>query len=368
MGGTGAPAGEDGAAGRRRALPGEAAHGFQGLYSLAEVPGTGVAQVRILLDGEAHLIDVPIEIDIEQASALRAAKTAKAARLRPLLRCPLCEGRLDDQADRARRATRVAPDVLVCARCGASYPASGDTFDFLPIELRDEHRVRSTTNISAWGYDARATELIDRFADGLVLDCGCGLRPTYLPNVVNFEIVDYPTTDVLGVGQSLPFQDDSFDAVFSFAVLEHVTDPFRCATELIRVLKPGGELFVVVPFLQPFHGYPDHYYNMTSSGLRNLFGDHVDIRESGVPQAGLPIFTLSWLLNWYARGLDAAAASRFRDLRVEDLIGDPWSYLDRDFVAGLSAAATEELASTTYVVATKRDPGVRPGDPCRRPG
>jgi hypothetical protein len=26
-----------------------------------------------------------------------------------------------------------------------------------------------------------------------------------------------------------------------------------------------------VPFLQPLHGYPHHYYNMTGEGLRNLF-------------------------------------------------------------------------------------------------
>ena len=83
------------------------------------------------------------------------------------------------------------------------------------------------------------TETIHRLQDGLILDCGAGRRPIYYSNVVNFEIVAYDTTDVRGVGESLPFETDSFDAVFSFAVLEHVKDPFRCASEICRVLKPG---------------------------------------------------------------------------------------------------------------------------------
>ena len=93
---------------------------------------------------------------------------------------------------------------------------------------------------------------------------------TPLDNVVNYEIVDYDTTDVIGLGDTLPFNDCVFDAVISIAVLEHVRYPFACAAEIVRVLKRGGELECSVPFLQPLHGYPHHYYNMTSQGLRHF--------------------------------------------------------------------------------------------------
>jgi hypothetical protein len=47
-------------------------------------------------------------------------------------------------------------------------------------------------------------------------------------------------------------------------------------------VRPGGRIFAAVPFLQPYHAYPDHYYNMTAGGLRNLFSDF-DIERLDVP-------------------------------------------------------------------------------------
>jgi len=98
-----------------------------------------------------------------------------------------------------------------------------------------------------------------------------------LDNVVNFEICSYPSTDVRGVGEKLPFKDNSFDGVLSLSVLEHVRDPFACAREIARVLKPGGKLYSSIPFLQPLHGYPSHYFNMTHQGHKRLYEDMLEI-------------------------------------------------------------------------------------------
>lgn len=45
----------------------------------------------------------------------------------------------------------------------------------------------------------------------------------------------------------LPFPDGAFDAVFSHALLEHLSDPQRAAKEFFRVLKPGGMAGVCTP-------------------------------------------------------------------------------------------------------------------------
>ena len=192
--------------------------------------------------------------------------------------------------------------------------------NFLTPELRERFAIVDTDAVSSHGYDGNAMDLIERYRDGLILDCGAGRRPVYFDNVVNFEIVAYDTTDVCGVGEVLPFVDNSFDAVISIAVLEHVKDPFTCAREIVRVLKPGGELMCCVPFLQPVHGYPNHYYNMTEQGLKNLFQDGVEIDRHEVYSSVLPIWSLTWIVKSWAEGLTGRAKREFLKLRMADLL------------------------------------------------
>ncbi len=55
-----------------------------------------------------------------------------------------------------------------------------------------------------------------------------------------FNIADYD-------GINLPFPDQSFDAVFSSNVLEHVTELDRLEQEIRRVLRPGGKCIHLLP-------------------------------------------------------------------------------------------------------------------------
>ena len=249
---------------------------------------------------------------------------------------------------KARKLDRIRPLL----RDGALISASATLLDCLPQATREELHLDPTDNVSAHEYDERALALIARHDAGLVLDCGAGLRNTYYPNVVNYEIVDYPTTDVLGAAERLPFADNSFDAVLSLNVLEHVKDPFGAARELMRVMKPGAELMAVAPFLQPLHGYPHHYYNMTAAGLENLFEPLVE-KQVDVYGAMRPIWAVTWILQRYGAGLAPELRHRFETMTVGELMQNPM-LLERDPIAmELPAETLSELASAHALHARK---------------
>jgi SAM-dependent methyltransferase len=243
--------------------------------------------------------------------------------------------------------------LLPALRLDRPHLRRGDTFDFLTAELRQDGAIADTQNVSSNPYSAALAAMIGRYPDGLVLDCGAGLRDVYYDNVVNFEIVDYDTTDVIGLGESLPFDDGVFDAVISVAVLEHVRDPFACAAEISRVLKPNGRLVCSVPFLVPLHGFPHHYYNMTPQGLRALFERALVVDDLIVPSEGLPIWALTWIVRSWAEGLDEPVRSEFLALRLQDLLQGAPGLLRRPWVTGLSADKNMELAAVTTLTAHK---------------
>jgi SAM-dependent methyltransferase len=136
-------------------------------------------------------------------------------------------------------------------------------------------------------------------------------------------------------------------------VLEHVRDPFRGAAEIVRVLKPGGKLMCAVPFLQPLHGYPHHYYNMTHQGLRALFERRLRIDRQFVPESTLPVWALTWFVQSWANGLPPESREQFLDLPLRAFMASPDRLLDKPFVRSLSPETNFELASGTVLLATK---------------
>ncbi len=72
-------------------------------------------------------------------------------------------------------------------------------------------------------------------------------------------IPDARTRLLNATAESLPFDDNSFDAVISVAVLEHVRDLDVSMNESIRVLKPGGLLWANLP---NYGGIYEAHYNI----------------------------------------------------------------------------------------------------------
>jgi ubiquinone/menaquinone biosynthesis C-methylase UbiE len=135
-----------------------------------------------------------------------------------------------------------------------------------------------------WGdhYEAAVDEAIQELHGSGVategrelLDVGCGdgiislglLRRGRLGRVTGMDIVDVdreflaaeatrngvaplaadePLTFVRSEPDQAPFPDESFDLATAWSVFEHVTEPRPLLADLLRVLRPGGVLFLQV--------------------------------------------------------------------------------------------------------------------------
>ena len=78
----------------------------------------------------------------------------------------------------------------------------------------------------------------------------------------------------VGVGEQLPFRDESFDAILSYDVFEHVRDLNRVLEECYRVLRRGGRLYSLFP---PYYGPRAHHLDFitTLPFLHHVFAPSV---------------------------------------------------------------------------------------------
>jgi ubiquinone/menaquinone biosynthesis C-methylase UbiE len=295
----------------------------------------------ILSEKKHFTLDLPFET----ATELVKVKLEKLERIKELLICPLTKEDLIESTSH-----------FESTGLGQLYKKNIFSYNFLPPELAATFNIIPTFNISAHDNSYYEEQIIAELRQKgidqpLILDCGAGLKPVYRKEVVNFEIVNYPTTDIIGVNEKLPFKDNSFDAVFSAAVLEHVKDPFASAKEISRVLKPGGILMAFVPFLQPYHGYPHHYYNMTVSGIRNLFEGDIDIKEIGTNLH--PLDLMPWYINRYTNSLNKKDEKTFLNLKLKDF-RNLNKLSSQGFYKNISQQTHEELAFVVKAIGYKK--------------
>ena len=73
-------------------------------------------------------------------------------------------------------------------------------------------------------------------------------------------------------GVHLPFDNDTFDIVYSRQVFEHVRHPDDLVREIRRVLKSGGMFLGSMSGLEPYHSYS--IFNLTPYGVYRLLDDN----------------------------------------------------------------------------------------------
>lgn len=141
-----------------------------------------------------------------------------------------------------------------------------------------------------------------RWLTGRVLNAGAGDRD--MGHLVDGELVnldiaeglhDQSGIDIFAPLHEIPVEDGDFDTVVCNAVLEHVRNPQEAVAEFRRVLRPGGILYLVVPFMQPEHLDPTDFQRYTIDGLQEL----VRLHGFEVVEAQ-PVHSVYTTLGWIA--------------------------------------------------------------------
>lgn len=153
---------------------------------------------------------------------------------------------------------------------------NGETVEF-PLGMRQERALelvrpgRALLDVGC-GRGAVAAALRPRFAEVHGIDGDADALAVAGARGVETALVDLD-------GDTLPFPDGRFDAVLSLEVVEHVRDPAAFASELARVLGPGGRLYLSTPNIR-FAGYLRRLvlggrFPLTSSDPHSFQGGHI---------------------------------------------------------------------------------------------
>ena len=119
-------------------------------------------------------------------------------------------------------------------------------------------------------FDIGSKEVKGRYAFG---------APPPDANVVCVDIEPGAGVDLVADAHDLHMvQSDSVDFVTTVSVLEHVRYPQKVVSEIFRILKPGGIVYVNVPFIFPYHADPDDFYRFSYRGITILCEafEHID--------------------------------------------------------------------------------------------
>lgn len=139
-----------------------------------------------------------------------------------------------------------------------------------------------------------------------VLEIGAGSNPVLKEgkHIVHLDRVKLPHIEAVHDIESgkYPFDDNTFDEVLAFSVLEHTTNIVKQMEEIHRVCKNGAKVFIEVP-----------YYNSPDA-----CGDPT--HKSFFTERTMEYFTDNGIFNYYTPVRFEIKSQRFISTRIGQLI------------------------------------------------
>ena len=161
-------------------------------------------------------------------------------------------------------------------------------YDFIDYE-EDKH----------WWFVARSNilkSIIESYDDDIenFLDIGCGTGnfltkvAPICQNLYGLDPHKYHNQKIenicQGTVESIPFDNNMFDFISCFDLLEHVKNPKEALDGIMRVLKPGGFAIITVPACQSIYGPHDrdleHYRRFSKASFEAMVDKRFEIMKS----------------------------------------------------------------------------------------
>ena len=154
-----------------------------------------------------------------------------------------------------------------------------------------------------------------QFASSGAIVSGVDLSPEHLRIATQrFAVYGIPADLRLGDAENLPFEDASFDMVYSFGVIHHTPNTEKAAEEIRRVLRPGGRAIIGV-----YHRYSAFFifhvlgecYLLRLGFLRESYRRTLSRIEHRERSDACPLVKL------YSRRSLRRLMHRFRDVQID---------------------------------------------------
>jgi SAM-dependent methyltransferase len=195
----------------------------------------------------------------------------------------------------------------------------------------------------------------------LILDIGCGRKK--IAGAVGIDFASMSDADiVINLNdERLPFDDSSVDFIYSSHTLEHLSLDgfFHVMSEAYRVLRPGGQFKIIVPYFtttlnlaNPFHNnnicFNEHTFRFFSSEAEC---DVIPKHEYQTPSCR------HWGLRYSA---NSEIGVEFRTLRIDYFYFPPYATLREADRATARASKLNVVEQISYSLSAVKPCPVRP--------